>query len=84
MPGGERKTAEQAKKEKQDLEGMKRTFRLKCLEFYRIAAEQMKARLPRGQIFAEMAFLDPAIALSANARVTLPSLDTLAANFKVS
>ncbi|KAK3933093.1 LOW QUALITY PROTEIN: Protein FAM200B [Frankliniella fusca] len=71
---------QQALKREQDI----KVFKLKCLDFYITAADQLKMYLPlNSDIMREAAFIDPALALSANARIDpLPELTHLIRQFK--
>ncbi|XP_063244623.1 uncharacterized protein LOC134545381 [Bacillus rossius redtenbacheri] len=54
-------------------------FRLKCLEFYICATDEMKKRLPLdSELFREMKFVDPAVALEKSERNEVKDLITLA------
>ena len=61
------------------------SFRLQCLDFYITAADQLKLYLPlNSEILREAVFIDPAVALSKEARVdNLPDLTHLYRQFKV-
>lgn len=55
-----------------------RQVRIKCLEFYVTGMEEIKKRLPTdSDLYTEMKFLDPSIALEAKGRTELKDLTKL-------
>ncbi|KYM96899.1 hypothetical protein ALC62_12436 [Cyphomyrmex costatus] len=56
-----------------------------CLSFYETALEGMIQRLPyNDEFFRELKFLDPAVALQEESRLTFPDLRNLAKRFQIS
>lgn len=56
-----------------------------CLSFYITALQEMIQRLPyNDEIFRELKFLDPSIALREESRLTFPDLRNLAKRFQIS
>ncbi|XP_024872448.1 uncharacterized protein LOC112455009 [Temnothorax curvispinosus] len=57
----------------------------RCLSFYITALEEMIKRLPyNNEMFRELTFLDPSIALSDESRLTFPDLRNVARHFQIS
>lgn len=57
-------------------------IKLKCLDFYKTAIRQMLKRLPYNNLFEQLYFLEPKIALYVKGRVKIKDLTYIADQIK--